>query len=64
MGKVEGGKVGLGDLSEASSPEIRETQKNFILFSLQHLDPIQEPQYSKRSQSPSGPNFQSMMESL
>ena len=63
-GRAEGGKAGLGDLSEASSPEIREIQKNFILFSLQDLDSIQEPQYCKRPQSPPGPTFQSMMESL
>ena len=64
MGGVEGESVGLGNLSEASSPETRETQKNLILFSPLHLDPIREPQYCKRPQRPPSPTSQSMMESL
>lgn len=64
MEGVEGERVGLGNLSEASSPEIRETQKNLILFSPPHLDPIREPQYCKRPQRPPSSTSQSMMESL
>lgn len=34
------GEVGIGNLSVSSGSEMRVSQKNLIIFSLQHLDPV------------------------